>query len=83
MSTNTDRNKAEVFIDDSAITTKIKAKYAADDLVNATDVHVKTNDSIVTLTGTVPNEMAWRQAEEIAKKTSGVKEVKNEIKVVH
>jgi hyperosmotically inducible protein len=83
MSTNTDRNKAEVFIDDSAITTKILAKYAADELVEVTKLHVKTNNSIVTISGTVPNEMAWRQAEEIAKNTAGVKEVKNEIKVVH
>ncbi|MFN7039147.1 MAG: BON domain-containing protein [Alphaproteobacteria bacterium] len=71
MSTNTQPGKVEQFVDDIAIIAKIKAKYAADDLVNTTDINVKSDKGHVTLTGTVKSQAAYDQAINIAKQTSG------------
>ena len=66
---------------DSAITTKIEAQLAADEGLSGSDIHVQTNDGVVTLTGTVANAALRNRAVQIASGTDGVKRVTNGIKV--
>ena len=60
---------------DAGITTKVKAKLAADSAVKATDINVDTKDRIVTLSGKVDSEAAKARAVEIARGTEGVHDV--------
>ena len=69
-------------IDDGAITTKITSKIAADPEVNPFNIDVDTLDGVVTLRGEVEKKEAKEEAEKLARNTSGVVEVKNEIRVV-
>ena len=55
-------------IADSWITTKLKAKFFDETLLKHSDIHVETNDHVVTLTGTVASSTAKTRAEAI---TSG------------
>ena len=76
-----DQREAAVVASDSAITTKIKAKYAADSVVSIFSIGVRTYKGSVTLTGTVGSFRARNQAEMIASGTNGVRAVKNLIVV--
>jgi osmotically-inducible protein OsmY len=62
-------------IDDAWITTKVKTQLLADEAVKGTDISVETNANVVTLTGTAETAAARAAAIEIAKTTSGVKNV--------
>jgi osmotically-inducible protein OsmY len=69
-------------VSDSAITTKIKAEFAKDKTVSATSVKVDTDDKgIVTLSGTAKSSAEADQAVKLARNTSGVISVKNNIVV--
>ena len=76
-----DERPAGVVASDSAITTKIKGKYAADSVVSVFSIGVRTYEGTVTLTGTVGSYLARDQAESIAKGTKGVKAVNNLVAV--
>ena len=76
-----DERPASVVASDSAITTKIKGKYAADSVVSVFSIGVRTWEGTVTLSGTVGSYIARDQAEVIAKGTKGVKAVNNQIVV--
>jgi hyperosmotically inducible protein len=60
---------------DIGITTKVKAKLAADSSVKAAQVHVETRDKVVTLSGTVDNDAARTEAVALARGTDGVTDV--------
>jgi hyperosmotically inducible protein len=60
---------------DAGITTKVKAKLAADDTVKAYQIDVDTRDKVVTLKGFVENEAARTQAVRLARETEGVANV--------
>ena len=60
---------------DDTITTQIKAKMYSEPLLKAASVNVSSKEGIVTLTGVVPDDAARLAAENIASKTSGVKQV--------
>ncbi len=68
-------------ITDSAITTKIKAKFLGDDILKATNIHVETNKGIVILSGKLPSIDDINQAIEIAEDTDGVIEVISKIEL--
>ena len=68
-------------MDDAKITTAVKTKLAGDRVKNLFDVSVETNDGTVRLTGKVPTVEDKFEAERIARKTNGVREVKNELRV--
>jgi hyperosmotically inducible periplasmic protein len=71
-----------VFVKDSAITTKIKTKLAADHLTSLGRIHVDTDENgIVWLTGTARSQEAIAQAVSIARNTEHVKSVHNELTV--
>ena len=68
-------------MDDAKITTAVKTKLAADRVKNLVDVSVETNDGTVRLTGKVPTAEDKFEAERIARRTNGVRDVKNELRV--
>lgn len=76
-----DERPASVVASDSAITTKIKGRYAADSVVSVFNIGVRTWEGTVTLSGSVGSFIARDQAESIAKSTNGVVAVNNHIVV--
>ena len=68
-------------VDDSLITTKLKAKLSTEHAKNLVKVHVTTKDGIVSLAGVVPSEADRVEAEHLARATDGVKGVTNELTV--
>jgi hyperosmotically inducible protein len=68
-------------VDDSMITSKIKAKLAADGKMNPFNIDVDTRRGEVTLTGRVADSGDKAAAERIAKDTSGVRTVHNQLLV--
>jgi hyperosmotically inducible periplasmic protein len=50
--------------------------------VNASSIHIKTRRGIVWLTGTVPRAADKERAQEIVEGLSGVRSVRNRLKVV-
>jgi len=77
-----DRSHAKAFVKDSAITTKIKAKLAAEHITSLGRIHVDTDkDGVVWLSGHARTQEAIDKAASIAHETEGVKEVRNHIKV--
>jgi hyperosmotically inducible protein len=65
---------AEV-VSDGWITTKVKAKFADEKLLEGSDIHVDTNDHMITLRGTVPSRAAKARAMAIASGTERVTRV--------
>ena len=57
---------------DTGITTKVKAKLAADGVVKASQIEVATSNGVVTLTGNVDSEEAKDRALNLARDTDGV-----------
>ncbi|MDR5749979.1 MULTISPECIES: BON domain-containing protein [unclassified Caballeronia] len=68
-------------VDDSAVTTKVKAELLGAKNVKSTHVHVKTVRGVVSLTGTVPSAEDRTAAEDVVSKVSGVTHVKNHLKI--
>ena len=66
----------------AALTTKVKSALAADaGLKTMTNIDVDSKDGVVTLKGKVDSADLKKKAGDVAKKVSGVKSVKNELKV--
>ena len=68
-------------IDDTAITTEIKAKLAAERLSNLTRIEVTTDNGIVTLGGVVDEPERAARAAQIASGVGGVRGIVNKIHV--
>jgi hyperosmotically inducible protein len=66
---------------DALITTKIKAEYAKDKAVSATNIKVDTNNGVVTLSGAAKSKAEADKAVQLARNIKDVKSVKNDIKV--
>lgn len=75
------RESTGEYVDDSTITTKVKAKLAGDSNVSAMDVNVETFKGVVQLSGFVDTKDQSRRAENLARNIGGVKSVKNNIVV--
>ena len=69
------------YIDDAAITTKVKAKFAENKAVDMTSISVETLDGTVMLSGFAKSGAEKSQAEALARDVKGVKSVKNELTV--
>jgi hyperosmotically inducible protein len=79
---DTDRANPTAFVKDSAITTKIKTKLAADHLTSLGRITVDTDkNGVVWMTGTARTQEAVDQALTIARETEGVKSVHSELTV--
>jgi len=75
-STRTHESTGE-YVDDSVITTKIKAQLAADDFLKSFQISVETRKGVVELSGFVDSQKAKDKAGQIARGVEGVKSVKN------
>jgi osmotically-inducible protein OsmY len=69
------------YLDDAVITSKVKAAFAADPEVKATEVKVKTFKGTVQLSGFVDSAASAQRAVQLARQVKGVKEVKNDTEV--
>ena len=69
------------YMDDTAISTKIKASLVKDQELKAFDIHVDTDRGVVHLSGTVDTSVQKADAVRIAKSTENVKDVVNDIVV--
>ena len=77
-----DRAHPKAFVKDSAITTKIKTKLAAEHIASLGRIHVDTDkDGVVWLTGRARTQEAIDKAVSIARETEGVKDVHSHIKI--
>ncbi len=69
------------YIDDTAITTAVKARFVEDKLVDAAAISVETMKGTVMLSGFAKGTTERSTAESLTWKVKGVKAVKNEIAV--
>jgi hyperosmotically inducible periplasmic protein len=69
------------YIDDSAITTAVKARFVGNKDVDASSIAVETMKGTVMLSGFAKNATERSTAETVAMKVNGVKSVRNEILV--
>lgn len=67
--------------DDSTVTTKAKAALMADTEIKASDVNVETIAGVVTLTGTMANDVQAQKAIDIVRAVEGVKNVVSKITI--
>ena len=72
---------AGAYVDDAAITTAVKAKFAEDKTVSATSISVETLNGTVQLSGFAKSQAEKDRAESIARNTQHVREVRNSIVV--
>ena len=80
-SSNPTAKTAGEYVDDAVITSKVKAAFAADPTVKATEVNVETFKGNVQLSGFVAEAGDAQRAVEIARGVKGVSSVKNDIRV--
>jgi osmotically-inducible protein OsmY len=66
---------------DAGITTAVKSKLASDHTVKASDINVDTHNHVVTLNGTVASRAERERATLIARDTTGVSNVVNDLVV--
>jgi osmotically-inducible protein OsmY len=67
------------FVDDTTVSTKIKAELLADKNVKGTDVSVRTYNGEVQLSGFVDNSDQKIRAEQIARAVPGVRDVHDDL----
>lgn len=67
------------YVDDSAVTTKVKAKFAEDPTVSAMSIKVDTMKGVVQLSGFAKSNEERLMAERLARNTNGVADVRNDI----
>ena len=69
------------YIDDTVITTKVKAALIEDPMTKATEINVETFKGVVQLSGFVSSQAASNRAVELARGVAGVKSVKNDMRI--
>jgi hyperosmotically inducible periplasmic protein len=69
------------YVDDTAITVAVKARFVEDKLVDASSVHVETLKGVVMLSGFAKSNSEKTMAEALTWKVKGVSSVKNELLV--
>jgi hyperosmotically inducible protein len=74
-----EERSASINAEDSAITTRIKTRYAEDSVVSVFNIGVRTYEGTVTLSGTVGSILARDRAVSLARQTDGVRGVNNQI----
>lgn len=67
------------YVDDSATTTAIKAKFVEDKVVSAGSINVETLNGVVQLSGFARSSAEKAQAEQIARSSRNVRSVRNDI----
>lgn len=74
-------NKVGNFMDDSAITAKVKAALVDHENIKSTDISVKTDQKVVTLSGFVESQAQAEEAVKVAKGVEGVTSVSDKLHV--
>ena len=69
------------YVDDTAITTAVKAKFVDDKIVSAGSISVETLNGVVQLSGFANSTAEKMQAEQIARRSKNVRSVRNDIVV--
>lgn len=69
------------YLDDSVITSKVKAKLLEDKEVSGLAVNVETFKGIVQLSGFAKTEAERQKAVQLARSVGGVKDIKNDIQL--
>ncbi len=69
------------YVDDTAITTAVKARFVENKLVDATSISVETLNGTVMLSGFAKDGTEKTTAETLTWKVNGVKAVKNQIAI--
>lgn len=75
------QESAGAYVDDTAITTAVKAKFVEDKTVDASAIKVETLNGTVQLSGFAKSNAERQQAEYLARNTKGVRSVKNDLTV--
>ena len=68
-------------VSDSGLTAKIKGKLMEDEMTRFSAVSVTTNNGVVTLTGSVPDQEALTQVLGVARSCQGVTRVENDLTI--
>lgn len=76
-----DQQSVGSYFDDTTLTTRVKARFAHDPTVSAMAISVETFEGVVQLSGFAKSAQERAQAETLARETSGVKSVRNNILV--
>ena len=69
------------YVDDTVITTKVKAAIFNEPTLKVAEINVETFKGVVQLSGFVSSNAAMNKAVEIARKVGGVKSVKNDMRL--
>lgn len=69
------------YVDDSVITTKVKAAILNEPTLKIAEINVETFKGVVQLSGFVSSQAAANKAVEVARGVGGVKSVKNDMRV--
>ncbi len=76
-----DQEMVGAYVDDSTVTARVKAKFASDKTVSALAISVETLKGVVQLSGFAKSAQEKEVAEQLARGTSGVTQVRNDIVV--
>ena len=79
-STSTQESTGQ-YMDDSVITTKVKAAIFNEPNLKSTEINVETFKGVVQLSGFVSSQAAINKAVEVTRAVGGVKSVKNDMRV--
>jgi len=69
------------YVDDSVITTKVKAAILNEPGLKVSEIKVETFKGVVQLSGFVSSKAAENEAVEVAERVEGVKAVKNDMRL--
>jgi osmotically-inducible protein OsmY len=67
------------YVDDSVITSKVKAAIFNEPTLKSLEINVKTYQGVVQLSGFVDSDQSVKKAGDIAESIEGVKSVKNDL----
>ena len=69
------------YVDDSVITTKVKAAVFNEPMLKSAEINVETFKGVVQLSGFVSSQSAANKAVEVVRSVGGVKSVKNDMRI--
>ena len=69
------------YVDDSVITTKVKAAILNEPTLKVAEINVETFKGVVQLSGFVSSQAAANKAVEVARGVGGVKSVRNDMRI--
>jgi osmotically-inducible protein OsmY len=76
------RESTGEYVDDAAITTKVKAAIFDRPTLKVFDIHVETRKGVVHLWGAVASRGTIEEAGNVARGVAGVKSVKNDLRLM-